>query len=206
MMVTSRESRYLVVVFAGLLISQSCADTKGRQSADKPVRDTAASTSAATARGPDVRSARRHMDAGEYQQAIDDYHASAASWPRDRELASEFAKSVERIMDIGDKAFDGQDFATAGRAYAVLLKNHRSFRVLVPAPSLDEARLNERLAQCKEALSTKGFQEYRNGNISGAIALWQSLLAFDPGNTDIRGALRTAKQQQKNLQEGTAGK
>jgi hypothetical protein len=31
--------------------------------------------------------------------------------------------------------------------------------------------------------------------------LWQVLIAIDPHNTEIKDALRTAKLQQKNLQE-----
>ena len=47
----------------------------------------------------------------------------------------------------------------------------------------------------------QGFQEYRKGNLDKSIVLWQSLLAIDPHNKDIKEAVRTATQQQKNLQE-----
>ena len=61
--------------------------------------------------------------------------------------------------------------------------------------------INEKLNKCKKALFKQGFQEYRKGNLSKTIALWQDLLTIDPQNTDIKESLRTAKLQQKNLQE-----
>jgi cytochrome c-type biogenesis protein CcmH/NrfG len=67
--------------------------------------------------------------------------------------------------------------------------------------SFDRAKLNAKITDCKTALSKKGFQEYRQGNLSEAIALWQGYLAIDPNNADIKKAVNTAKLQQKNLQQ-----
>ncbi|NMD40051.1 MAG: hypothetical protein GYA83_04585, partial [Deltaproteobacteria bacterium] len=79
--------------------------------------------------------------------------------------------------------------------------NYASFSGLKEMLSFDDAYLNTKLSSCRKNLSRQGFEQYRKGNIERAIALWQDLLAIDPENKDIKAAVRTATQQQKNLQD-----
>jgi hypothetical protein len=113
----------------------------------------------------------------------------------------EYVKSLEDIKSAADKASNREDFASAGRSYNVLLKNYPCFKGFDKKLSFNSTYLNIKLSHCKQSLSKQGFQEYRKGNLSDAISLWQVLLAIDPHNTEIKDALRTAKLQQKNLQE-----
>lgn len=110
-------------------------------------------------------------------------------------------KSIENIKSAADKAFDKEDFASAGMNYYILLKNYSHFKGFGKKLSFNSTHLNEKLNYCKKALFKQGFQEYRKGNLSEAIALWEDLLAIDPQNTDIKESLRTAKLQQENLQK-----
>jgi len=146
------------------------------------------------------------MDAGDYQSALRDYHAAYKALPGDQELALEYAASLEDLKASADKASDRGDFASAGGTYDLLLKSYSSFNGLAKMLSFDKAHLDEKLSFCRKSLSARGFQEYRKGNLGEAIALWQSLLTIDPDNADIKGAVRTAKLQQKNLRERAAGK
>jgi tetratricopeptide (TPR) repeat protein len=141
------------------------------------------------------------MDAGEYQKVIDAYNVKYRKHPHDQVLVREYVKSIEDIKSAADKASDREDFASAGRNYHVLLKNYQHFKGFDKKLSFNSTHLNAKLSHCKKALSQQGFQEYRKGNLSGAIMLWQVLIAIDPHNTEIKDALRTAKLQQKNLQE-----
>ncbi|MFN2267013.1 MAG: hypothetical protein ABR533_01960 [Desulfonatronovibrio sp.] len=145
--------------------------------------------------------AKKHMEAGEYQKVIDVYNVEVQKHPHDLSLAREYVKSIENIASTAEKALDKKDFASAGRNYDVLLKNYAHFKRLVKELSFDSIYLDEKLSFCKKAMFKQGFQEYRKGNLSVAIELWQDLLVFDPQNTDIKKALRTATLQQKNLQE-----
>jgi tetratricopeptide (TPR) repeat protein len=141
------------------------------------------------------------MQAGEYQKVIDVYNAEIQKHPHDLSLAREYVKRIENIASTADKALDRKDFASAGRNYDVLLKNHAHFKGFDKELSFNRIDLDEKLSYCKKAMFKQGFQEYRNGNLSEAIELWQDLLVIDPQNTDIKKALRTATLQQKNLQE-----
>jgi hypothetical protein len=144
---------------------------------------------------------KEHMEAGEYQKAIDIYKVEYRKHLHDQALEREYVKSIENIKPVADKALDKEDFASAGRIYGILLKNYPHFKGFENKLSFNSTHLNEKLSYCKKALFKQGFQEYRKGNLNGAIELWQDLLAIDPQNTDIKESLRTAKLQQKKLRE-----
>jgi tetratricopeptide (TPR) repeat protein len=195
------------LVFIGMLlpIVMSCAGMKTRISpkssvqTSAPVKDFSQTSSQTPAQA--ANPAKKHMEAGEYQKAIDVYNVEYQKHPHDLSIAREYVKSIENIASAADKALDKKDYASAGRKYDVLLKNYAHFKGFEKKLSFNSIYLNEKLSYCKKALLKLGFQEYRKGNLSEAIELWQDLLVIDPQNTDIEKALRTAKLQQKNLQE-----
>jgi tetratricopeptide (TPR) repeat protein len=182
-----RRQKLLFFFLAILPIVQSCEAMKSWISPKSPVQTQA--------------HAKQFMDTGEYQKAIDAYNIEYRKQPQDQELVKEYVKSMEDIKAAGDKALDEEDFVFAGKNYNVLLKNYPRFKGFGNRLSFNRTYLNTKLSNCKQSLSKQGFQEYRKGNISGAIALWQGLLTIDPHNTEIKEALRIAKLQQKNLQE-----
>ncbi|MCK7476805.1 MAG: tetratricopeptide repeat protein [Candidatus Moduliflexus flocculans] len=62
-------------------------------------------------------------------------------------------------------------------------------------------RLVEVINVCRQGLTNSGLAEYRKGNLEKAIEIWDSLLAFDPGNAEIKKAVETAKAQLEKLRE-----
>jgi tetratricopeptide (TPR) repeat protein len=200
--------RSILLVFIGMLlpIVMSCAEMKSWISPKNsvqtsvPVKDSS-QTSRQTSSRQAANLAKKHMDAGEYQKAIDVYNVEYQKHPNDLSLAREYVKSIENIASAADKALDKEDVASAGRNYDILLKNYAHFKGFDKELSFNSIYLNEKLCYCKKAIFKQGFKEYRKGNLSEAIALWQDLLIIDPQNTDIKKALRTARLQQKNLQE-----
>jgi tetratricopeptide (TPR) repeat protein len=224
-----RKSRILVPLIMLLPIVQSCAEIKGWTSpkssveTSHPVKPSAQTAGQASngARKPSVKTsapvkhspqksiqppaqaanlAKKHMEAGEYQKAIDVYNVEYRKHPHDQELVREYVKSIEDIALGADKAFKEKEYSSAGRNYDVLLKNYAHFKGFDKELSFNSAHLNEKLCDCKKSMFKEGFQEYRKGNLSGAIVLWQDLLVIDPQNTVVKNALSTAKLQQKNLQ------
>jgi tetratricopeptide (TPR) repeat protein len=143
---------------------------------------------------------KQHMRMGEYQKAIDFYKAEYGKRPQDRLLVKGYVSILEEIKTTADRASDREDLACAGKAYSVLLKNYPDFKGFAHMLSFEMAQINSRLTNCKTALSRKGLQAYREGNLDEAISFWQDNLAIDPNNTDIRKSLNTAKMQQQNLQ------
>lgn len=144
---------------------------------------------------------KRTPASGDHQKIINDYKAEYAKNPHDHTLMKEYVKSLEDIKVAADRALTREDYVSAGKTYKVLLKNYPDFKSFAHMLSFDRAHLNTKLMNCKDSLSRKGFQEYRGGDLSEAISLWQGYLAIDPNNADIKKALNTAKMQQKNLQQ-----
>jgi len=209
--------KLLLFVLILLLTVQSCAEMKSWISPKSPVKTSAQvkqtpqahSKAPTSARQHQVPSqapvqaatlARRHMEAGEYQKAIDIYSAECRKQPQDLPMMKEYAKSLEGIKSTADKALEKRDFASAGRMYYVLQDNYTKFNNVTQMLSFNSAYLNTKLSYCKKSLSMQGFQEYRKGNINKAIVVWQNLLVIDPNNKEIKEAVRTATLQQKNLQ------
>jgi tetratricopeptide (TPR) repeat protein len=195
-MADSRESKWLLLVLVSFSLAQSCAGTKHGQSPQRPDQP----------RSHASTPAKKHMAAGEYQSAIDECNVEYRSHPQDQAFVKEYVKSLEGIKAVADKALVNEDFVSAGNTYTVLLKNYSSFNVLAQRLSFDKAYLNTQLSHCKKSLAAQGFREYRKGNLAGAIASWESLLAIDPDNADIKGAVKTAKLQKKNMHESASGR
>lgn len=199
--------RLILLAFIGMLlpIVMSCAEMKtwisptSSVQTSAPVKDFSQTSSQTSAQA--ANPAKKHMEAGEFQKAIDEYNVEYQKHPHDLSLAREYVKSIENIASAADKALDKENFASAGRNYDVLLKNYAHFKGFDKELSFNSIYLNEKLSYCKKAMFKQGFQEYRKGNLSEAIALWQDLLVIDPQNTDIKKALKTATLQQKNLRE-----
>ncbi|WP_054032778.1 hypothetical protein [Desulfatitalea tepidiphila] len=209
MTLTARHIGFMLIV---LLLPGiwSCAQTgervspqKGMETPPAPAEQTSRPSADGSARAPIPAAdlARREMDAGRYQKALDLYDMAQRSAPQDRQVLQDYTVSVEKIRSVARQAMDQQDFVSAGRIYHVLLKNHSNFHRLDGTLSFDAADLDENLANCKKCIAKQGFEAYRNGELDEAIALWEALLEIDPGNTEIKDALRIARMQHKNLQE-----
>lgn len=190
-------------VFTILLlpIVMACAQTRDWVTAKLPGQAPAPAGEVSPPSGPSVHLARLHMQAGAYQEAIDVYDAVYQKQPHDQALLKEYAESIEYMAASADQALGRQDTGGAGKIYHVLLRNIARFEGFDAKLSFTRSGLNDKLAYCKKTLFQQGFQEYREGNLNQAIAVWQDLLVIDPHNKDIQEALKTARTQQRNLQE-----
>ena len=223
MMVDLRRAARFFSLILFLLIFQSCAQTKSGpppQATTVPVpQETAVQApQAAPAQAPspakqpvppgDHRKTsqapsqiKQPVTAGDYQKTINQYKAEYKKHPQDQALVKEYVKTLKEIKTAADESSLREDVASACKTYNILLKNYPDFKAFAHALSFDRAQLKTKITHCKAALSKKGFQEYREGNLTEAISLWQDCLAIDPNNPDIKKALNTARAQQKNLQQ-----
>jgi len=144
--------------------------------------------------------ARREMTAGNFTKAVGLYRAALKDQPGEKATRADYASAILQIKAAGDTALTGRDYATAGRIHVLLLNNLGSFEGLegigkAAAASLKKDRLVEAIKDCRQGLTNSGLAEYRKGNLEKAIEIWDSLLAFDPGNAEIKKAVETAKAQ-----------
>ncbi|MCK7515369.1 MAG: hypothetical protein MZV70_72890 [Desulfobacterales bacterium] len=77
--------------------------------------------------------ARKYLEEGEYQKAIDDYSAEYRKNPQNQALVKEYAKKgLDDMKTSADKASGKFDFASAGRIYSLLLGEHGQFQRVYP--------------------------------------------------------------------------
>jgi len=209
MTLTARHKLFMLIllllpaIWSCAQIGKRVSPEKGTETPPAPAEETSQPSVDESVRAPIPAAdlAQKQMDAGRYQKALDLYDMAHRSTPQDRQLLQNYTASVEKIRSVALQAMDQQDCVSAGLNYHLLLKNYSNFQRLGGTLSFDAADLDENLANCKKCIAKQGFEAYRNGDLDEAIALWEALLEIDPGNAEIKDALRIARMQQKNLQE-----
>ena len=147
------------------------------------------------------RESEQDIRKGDFEGALGVYGAALRKYPRDRGLLKYYLEAAEDIRDAADDAFEKEEFTSSGRTYALLLKNYPHFKMIARDLSFDRKYLKDRLKDCSERISERALTKYRQGNFTAAIALWKSLLEFEPGNAGVKKAIDTASTQLKNLQQ-----
>jgi tetratricopeptide (TPR) repeat protein len=155
------------------------------------------------------RQFRQETGAGNYAKAIAAYQAVLRDYPRDKTVKSRYAESLAEIGGMGDKALAAKDYALAGKIDSLLLRYLESFEGTAGkegravGPKREDLEGNLRV--CSAELTNCGLSEYRKGNLKSAIEFWDALLAFDPGNSEIKLAVETAKAQLDKLRRSSPG-
>jgi tetratricopeptide (TPR) repeat protein len=142
-----------------------------------------------------------YLKAGEFQRAIDISKEVHQKYPRDLTIRSSYIRTLESIQSTGDRAFERGDFALAGCVYEMLLRHASSVTRINGSSSFDRKGLTAKIKTCKKTLFENGLEQYRSGNLDQAISIWKGILAFDPGNQEIKRVVDMATLQLKNLQE-----
>lgn len=138
---------------------------------------------------------------GNFTTAIDMYKASVKSYPNDALLQEKFLDTVSEIFKIAESAQREQNYIMAGKVYTFLSKNLQILNGSLPSLPFTENSLEERLRNCRAALTGKGLEQYRKGKLKEAITIWEGILQFDPDNIEIKKAIDNAEAQLKKIKE-----
>ena len=141
------------------------------------------------------------LKAGEFQRAIDLSKDAYQKYPRDPDVRSGYIQTLETIKISGDRAFEKGDLALAGSVYALLLKHVSSATRLNGSSSLNKEGLTAKIKTCVKSLFESGLQQYRSGNLNQAISIWKGILAFDPGNEEVKRVVDRTTLQLQNLKK-----
>ncbi len=142
-----------------------------------------------------------YVKAGEFHKAVDLCKEIFQKYPREPGARSGYVQLLETIKSTGDRAFERNDFETAGSVYELLLKHVSSITRLNGSSALDREDLTAKIKTCAKNLFENGLQQYRTGNLDQAISIWKGILAFDSGNEEVKRAVDMATLQLKNLQK-----
>jgi tetratricopeptide (TPR) repeat protein len=145
--------------------------------------------------------AQKSLQERDFKRAFNAYKIAGMERAKDSDLMASYKYLLEEVKRLADAALAGKDFKTAGAGYASLLKEFAVAREVGQLPSYTLQSLEEGLNNCRTQITRMGMEEYRKGNLRGAIVLWQSLLEFDPGNAEIQKAVETATEQIRKLKK-----
>ncbi len=209
---TGRRGIPLVLLAAlGLfyLLASSCAVLEKGEKSPSPVRPASSVTATALETpvalpvydpGPVIKEARASMAKGEYEKAVEAYKGALSLHPGNKRLVSGCRDSLLAANGAAGTSFGKGDFGKAGSLYYLVAEN---YRYLGPAPIkagyLKAGFLKKRVSDCGAALTQRGLESYRKGDLKAAISEWEAVLRFDPGNTEVKKAVATARVQLKKL-------
>ena len=142
--------------------------------------------------GPVVRQARADISKGRYETAIRAYRSALALHPGNPSLSVGYEMGLLETGRAAGAAFAKKKFARAGLLYTLVAEGHDC----APAKI---AFLNRQVSSCARALNQEGLALYRQGRLKEAVACWRSILEFDPTDSEVKTAMKTAGLQIKNL-------
>lgn len=151
-----------------------------------------------------VKQAQSQVALGDYKKALALFAAADDKYGRDAALQHHYVRTGDRIRSAADMAFQRGVFSQAGGIYHILLESGITERNFQEPLSFDTAYLRGRIGSCSKALLELGLVKYRDDDLDGACAIWNKVLAFDPGNKAVTKALRTTGKQRQRLKSISA--
>lgn len=140
---------------------------------------------------------KQKLKSGKYEEAFRIFHHAEKEYPGEKTLRNIFAAAVKEVKAAADQAYAAGDFALAGKLNGLLLKNMTLAKTYRIKTDFSQDDLVNTLKICSRSLTNLGLAEYRNGNLTGAIAFWESILVFEPENAEAKKAVQTARTQLK---------
>jgi tetratricopeptide (TPR) repeat protein len=147
------------------------------------------------------KQAQSCLKSGDVQKGIDIYRGLIQQYPWDTAVRNRYVSLLESIKGQADLDFERKDFAPAGRAYSILLKNYSSLSHLKRFLSYNAGLLDTGIQTCRKILFEDGLEQYRSGDLSQAISIWKNILTFDPENLEVIKATDKAILQAGNLKK-----
>jgi tetratricopeptide (TPR) repeat protein len=146
-----------------------------------------------------LSSAKAYYSSGNYKKSLEIYTAAVDRHPGKQDLLDAYAGALEDIKEKADKAYEAQDYARAGELYHMLLRSGFGDRPLQGRISFDADDCAMRVGACSKMLIEQGIMKYRAGDLHEAVAIWKSILVFNPTDREARMAIDRANAQLQNL-------
>lgn len=141
------------------------------------------------------------MAEGNYERALEMFAAAWKESPGHRGVARDFPDALSGLKKGGDEAFRQGRLDEAGRRWSAALR-HLSHPAEKGKPlPFTKAELQAGIDKVSGSLMEKGLVEYRKGNIEAAIAIWKSILSYDPSHAEAVRSVQTAATQLENLKK-----
>lgn len=148
---------------------------------------------------PTAEDASAFLAKGNYAAALDILSARYEKNRGNTEARDAFSRTLQIVRGKGDDAFAGSDYEKAGIIYRLLLRHLMRNDTITKTLPFTSSYLSGGIEKCAKALTDSGLASYGSGDLENAIRIWQSVLTFDPNNTDVKKAIETATIQLRTL-------
>jgi tetratricopeptide (TPR) repeat protein len=143
--------------------------------------------------------AERALAAGQHEKAFGILAGALKESPGDSGLLTVVERAFKETRSAADRDLSAGEYAAAGKKYALLRDAPTGLKGMMPPAGLDDEGLERALKSCSAGLTNLGLVEYRKGNLAGAVAIWESLLSFEPDNAEVKKAVQTARAQLEKI-------
>jgi len=140
-----------------------------------------------------INQTQKYLITGDYQKTIDVYIAIHNKYPKDQTLLGHYITTIEDIKITADRAFEEEDFASAGRIYHVLLSNYSHFKGFVQLLSFDRKSLNAVIKNSEIRLIKRQVDQHiAGGDLQKALDSYRAMCArYSKDKTLLRSYVKT---------------
>lgn len=136
---------------------------------------------------------------GDYGVAVELIRREVKAGGSELSFGEAYVASMNGLAGEGLRQLAGGDYGAAGASFRKALDNYPEDATLRARVNYPPRKLEDSLNECSRKLMDEGLVLYRGGNLTGAIAAWKKILAFDPANQEASKAVETATVQLKRL-------
>jgi len=141
------------------------------------------------------------MAEGNYERALDMFAAAWKENPEHPGVARDFPDALARLKNGGDESSRQGRIEEAGRRWSAALRYSAILAEKGRQIPFARTELRAGIDRVSAALMEKGLVEYRKGNLESAIAIWKSILGYDPSHAEAARSVKTASTQLENLKK-----
>jgi hypothetical protein len=141
------------------------------------------------------------MSEGHNERALEMLAAAWKESPGHPGVAKDFTEALIGLKHSGDEAFKHGRLDEAGRRWSAALRFISHPADKGKGLPFTKADLKAGIDRLSANLMEKGLMEYRKGNLEAAIALWRSILSYDPSHAEAAKSVQTAVTQLENLKK-----
>jgi tetratricopeptide (TPR) repeat protein len=129
---------------------------------------------------------RSLVEAARYREAIDLYKSARRDYPKDKSIAADYVRTLDRISSAAGAAMTRRDYVAAEGIYLLLLRNAPDFEGLAPAPSFTRVSLDAGLKSSRIGLGGQRTRlNIRTGEFRKAIEGLRDLIKVFPQDPEV---------------------
>ncbi|MDA8121166.1 MAG: hypothetical protein M0Z38_01215 [Deltaproteobacteria bacterium] len=138
---------------------------------------------------------------GNHERSLELFAAAWKDNPEHPGVARDFPDALARLKNGGDESSRQGRIEEAGRRWSAALRYSAILAEKGRQLPFARTELRSGIDRASAALMEKGLVEYRKGNLESAIAIWKSILAYDPSHAEAARSVKTASTQLENLKK-----